>query len=245
MQRYKCIIEYDGTNFSGWQRQADQSSIQQCLEEAIFKFSGETVTIHVAGRTDAGVHAFGQVMHFDIEKSISAEKIMGAMNFHLKPNPISVIGIEEASEEFHARFSAQKRHYIYRIINRRAPLAIEHLRAWHIGVPLDVDKMRQAANNLIGTHDFSSFRDSQCQGNTPIKTLDEIKIERSGDLITIEVCAKSFLHHMVRNIAGTLKFAGEGKWSANEVKKILEAKDRTKAGPTAPAYGLFFVKVDY
>ncbi|PIR37368.1 MAG: tRNA pseudouridine(38-40) synthase TruA [Alphaproteobacteria bacterium CG11_big_fil_rev_8_21_14_0_20_39_49] len=245
MNRYKLTIEYDGTGLVGWQRQSDAMSIQQCIEESIEKFSGENVRLHVAGRTDAGVHAFGQVAHFDMQKIMPPLKVMGAINQHIRPNKIVVVDCENVNKDFHARFSAKKRYYVYRIINRRAPLAIEEGRAWFVPVELDIDKMKEAASYLIGQHDFTSFRDSQCQSNSPIKTLDEIRIEKNGELIRISVSAQSFLHHMVRNITGTLKLIGEGKWQPEYIKEIIASKNRCAAGPTAPAYGLYFIKVDY
>jgi len=245
MNRYKLIVEYDGAKFAGWQRQSDVPSVQQCIEESVQKFTNEDVRLHVAGRTDAGVHAYGQVAHFDMNKEMLASKVMGAINQHIKPNKIAIVDCQKVTDEFHARFNAKKRYYVYRIINRRAPLAIESGRAWFVPIKLDIDKMREAASYLLGKHDFSSFRDSQCQSNSPIKTLDEIRIEQSGELIEIYVSAKSFLHHMVRNITGTLKFVGEGKWSPEKIKDIIEAKDRCAGGPTAPAHGLYFIKVDY
>jgi tRNA pseudouridine38-40 synthase len=245
MPRYKCTVEYDGTDFAGWQRQAHDMSVQQALEEAIFKFSGEDVRIHTAGRTDAGVHAFALAIHFDLVKDWDAEKVMGAINFHVRPHKVAILTCEVVSDEFHARFSAKKRYYVYRIINRRPPLVLDEGRAWFVPVALDVEKMRAGAAYMLGKHDFTSFRDSECQGKTPIKTLDEIRIVQTGELIEVYVSAKSFLHHMVRNIVGTLKFVGDGRWQPEYVKEILEACDRTKAGPTAPAYGLYFIKVDY
>jgi tRNA pseudouridine38-40 synthase len=245
MPRYKCTVEYDGTDFAGWQRQNDMPSVQQSIEEAIEKFSGEDVRIHAMGRTDAGVHAFAMAIHFDLEKDVPTNRVVGAINFHIRPHKIAILTCEVVNEEFHARFCAIKRYYVYRIINRHPPLVLEQNRAWFVPVRLDVDKMRQAAAYMLGVHDFTSLRDSECQAKSPIKTLDEIRIEQNGELIEIYVSAKSFLHHMVRNIVGTLKFVGDGRWQPEYVKEILEARDRTKAGPTAPACGLYFVKVDY
>ena len=245
MPRYKITIEYDGSGLAGWQRQPDVPSVQQHIEEAIEKFCGQAVRLHTAGRTDAGVHALAQVGHFDMEKDFPPEKVTAAVNFFLKEQNISILKSELVSEEFHARFSATKRHYIYRIINRHAPLAVERNRAWQVPVPLDIKKMRKAAKHLIGKHDFSSFRDAQCQAKTPIRTMDEIRIEQYDELIEIHVSAQSFLHHMVRNITGTLKMVGQGKWEPDYIKEIIEAKDRQRAGPTAAAQGLFLVQVDY
>lgn len=245
MYRYKLTIEYDGTGLAGWQRQADAPSVQQYLEEAIEKFARHPVRLHVAGRTDAGVHAFGQVAHFDMEKQMPPAKVVGAINYHIRPNKIAVVDCEELTEDFHARFGAKKRYYVYRIINRREPLALEEGRAWFVPVKLDVEKMRLASAYFIGQHDFTSFRASQCQSNSPIKTIDELRIEQNGDLIEIYVSAKSFLHHMVRNITGALKFVGEGRWEVDQIPEAIKACDRSAGAVTAPACGLYFIKVDY
>jgi tRNA pseudouridine38-40 synthase len=244
--RYKLTIEYDGEGYAGWQRQPDQKSIQQKVEEAITQFSQEEQPIYVAGRTDAGVHAVGQVVHFDLNKeNFTPYRIMEALNYHLRGSGIVILDVVEVSDEFHARFSALKRAYYYRIINRRPPLAIEKGRAWHIKPRLDVDAMREGAAHLIGQHDFTSFRDSECQANTPIRSINKIDFLVSGDEIQLHIEAKSFLHHMVRNITGTLKLVGAGKISAADVKDILEAKDRREAGPTAPACGLYLSEIFY
>ena len=246
MPRYKLTIEYDGSDFAGWQRQADAPSIQQSIEGAIEKFTDEPpIRLHTAGRTDSGVHAIAQVAHFDMQKDMQAIKVMGAINQHVKPAKIAIIKCEIKDDDFHARFSAKKRYYKYRIINRRAPLALEDGRAWFVPKKLDIQKMQQAADYLIGTHDFTSLRDSQCQSNSPVKTMDEIKIIRDGELIEIYVSAKSFLHHMVRNITGTLKDVGEARYQPEYIQEILAACNRSAAGPTAPACGLYFMKVDY
>lgn len=245
MPRYSCIIEYEGTDYHGWQKQNDCPSIQQSLIEAIEKFCGQKVDVIASGRTDAGVHAIAQVAHFDLNKNHPIEKVMGAINFHLRPQPISVIDCKVVDENFHARFSANKRYYVYRIINRRAPLVLESNRAWHVAVPLNVSLMEDAAKVLIGRHDFSSFRDSHCQAKSPVRTLDNISINKSGDLVEINIDAQSFLHHMVRIIVGTLKLVGEGKWNKGDLVEALESKKREFAGPTAPACGLYFEKVDY
>lgn len=245
MPRYKATVEYDGSNFHGWQRQDSVPSVQQSIEHAIKLFCNEEVEIHTAGRTDAGVHAIAQVFHFDLLQIHDPFKIMSAVNHHMKPAPISLLAVETIDDEFHARFSAKKRYYLYRIINRRAPLALEYNRAWQVPVALDAQLMQQAASYLIGFHDFTSFRDTECQSKSPLKTLDEIRIERIGEEIKIYVSAKSFLHHMVRNITGTLKMVGEGKWPPEYMLEILAAKNRSSAGPTAPACGLYLTKVDY
>jgi tRNA pseudouridine38-40 synthase len=244
--RYKLVIEYDGGPFVGWQRQDNGPSVQQALEDAIERFCQERVTVHGAGRTDAGVHALGQVAHVDLAKEAEADTVRDALNFHLKPQPIAVLSAVVAPPEFHARFSARERAYLYRIINRRAPLALDKGRAWHVPAPvLDAEAMNAAAQHLIGHHDFSSFRAAECQAESPVKTLDAVSVRRSGENVTIAVRARSFLHNQVRIITGTLKLVGEGKWTAADVAKALAAKDRASAGPTAPAEGLFLTRVEY
>jgi tRNA pseudouridine38-40 synthase len=245
MPRYKIIIEYDGSNISGWQRQAHCASVQQFIEEAIEKFSKEKVTIHASGRTDAGVHAKGQVAHFDLERSYSLKEVQGAINYFLKPNKIIIIGCEEVNKDFHARFSSLKRHYQYVVLNRKAASVLDENRSWHIRDELNIKNMQMAAKHLLGKHDFTSFRAVHCQAKSPIKTIDEIEIFKEGEKIFFNLKATSFLHHMVRNIVGSLVLVGQGKWQPDDIEKVLEAKDRSKAGATAPACGLYFVKVDY
>lgn len=246
MPRYKLTIEYFGTGLLGWQRQKEGASIQRFLSEAIFKLCGEKdVIVQGSGRTDAGVHALGQVAHFDIKKWYQPNVIMRALNFYLKKHPVSIIAAEEVTEDFHARFSAKQRHYVYRILARPAPPCIKKNRVWHVPFPLDVNVMHEAAQLLVGQHDFSSFRASLCQSKSPIKTIDRLDVIKNGEEIEIYVSALSFLHHQVRNFAGTLKLVGAGKWTINDVQKALDAKDRTKGGLTAPADGLYFLKVDY
>jgi len=243
--RFKLTIEYDGGGFVGWQRQENGPSIQQSLEEAIFRITGETVLVQGAGRTDAGVHALGQVAHADIEKEIAADKLKDAINHHLKPAPIAVLSSEPADAEFHARFSATGRAYLYRIVNRRAPLTVDRGRAWLVNSALDAAAMHDAAQVLIGHHDFSTFRASECQAQSPVKTLDRLSVHRAGEEIQLIAEARSFLHHQVRNIVGTLRLVGEGKWSKDDLRAALEAKDRTKGGPTAPPDGLYLTGVTY
>jgi len=245
--RFKIIIEYDGTNYSGWQIQANALSIQESIQKAIKEFSSHTVEIFGAGRTDAGVHARGQVAHFDMPEfcNFSEDTIKNAINYHLKPQPIVVTNCIRVNEEFHARFSAKKRYYEYKILNRDAMPALEYNRVWHISKNLDNKKLAEAAKHLEGQHDFSSFRSSQCQSSNPVKTIDNISISKNADIISINISAKSFLHHMVRNIVGTIYLAGIGKILPSHVKNILEARDRKKAGITAPACGLYFLRVDY
>ncbi len=243
--RYKLILEYDGSDFVGWQRQDNGMSIQEAVETAIERFSGERVRVFGAGRTDAGVHALGQVAHFDLAKDTNAETVANALNAHLRPDPISVLAAEVADENFDARLSARMRAYEYLIVNRRAPLTVERGRAWQVPRALDATAMHKAAQCLLGNHDFSTFRASLCQAKSPIKTLDALDVERSGERIRVSARARSFLHHQVRNMVGTLEFVGAGKWTANDVAAALAACDRTHGGPTAPADGLYLVEVGY
>lgn len=245
MPRYRVTLEYDGTPFVGWQRQSEGLSIQRVLEEAVAKFCGERATVHGAGRTDAGVHALGQAAHLDLAKPADPFRIMAALNFHLKPHPVAILDCREAAPDFHARFSAIERRYLYRIANRRAPLTLDRNRAWRITVPLDAGAMHAAAQSLVGKHDFSSFRAADCQSDSPVKTLDALDVTRLGEEIEIAARARSFLHHQVRNMVGTLKLVGEGKWRARDVEKALAARDRAAAGATAPAEGLYLVAVKY
>ncbi len=243
--RYKLIIEYDGGPFVGWQRQNNGASVQQSLEDAVTGFCGETQLVEGAGRTDAGVHALGQVAHVDIEKDTDGGTVRDALNFHLRGLPVTVLDAEAVDGDFHARFSARERSYLFRILDRRPPPAVYAGRVWWVPVALDAEAMHEAAQTLIGNHDFSSFRAAQCQADSPVKTLDELRVARAGNEIHIQVRARSFLHHQVRNFAGTLKLVGEGKWSAGDIAAILAARDRTRAGPTAPPEGLYLVKVGY
>jgi tRNA pseudouridine38-40 synthase len=245
MKRWKITVEYDGSGFRGWQRQAHDPSVQQALEEAIEKFSGESVTLHVAGRTDAGVHAYANVAHFDLQKETDADTVRDAVNFHVRPHRVAVLKAEAVSDEFHARFSAEARSYVYRIINRRAPLALLAEQAWQVAKPLDIAPMREAAALLIGHHDFSTFRAQNCQSNSPLKTLDLLDIAAEGEVIAFHTRARSFLYHQVRNMVGTLAMVGSGQWSVADFKAAFEARGRTKGGPTAPPQGLFFKEVIY
>jgi tRNA pseudouridine38-40 synthase len=238
-------IEYDGTGLVGWQRQANGFSVQEALEAAITHFCGERVTVHGAGRTDAGVHALGQNAHLDLVRTVPPEVLRNAVNHHLRPAAISVLDAELAPQGFDARLSATARIYLYRILNRRAPPALERGRAWHVSPPLDVEAMRAGARHLIGHHDFTTFRDSLCQANSPLKTLDALALSRAGDQIHIEARARSFLHHQVRNMAGTLKLVGLGRWQPDDVVRALAARDRRAGGPTAPAEGLYLVEIRY
>lgn len=245
MARWKLTIEYDGAPFSGWQRQDNGPSVQACVEQAILKLTGEAVTIAAAGRTDAGVHAFGQVAHADIVKVLAPDKMRDALNAHLRPHPIAVLEAVIAADDFHARFQAKARHYLYRIVNRRAPLTLDAGRAWQVQADLDAEAMHAAAQYLVGHHDFTTFRAAECQAKSPVKTLDVLRVARHGEEITISASARSFLHHQVRSMVGTLKQVGIGKWRPVEVREALEARDRSACGPVAPADGLYLVRVDY
>ena len=245
MNRYKIVIEYFGTHFVGWQKQENGISVQEVLEDAILRFTKEKIIVYAAGRTDAGVHARGQVAHFDLESRQDPHKLSRALNHFVRPHKVAILSCKETNEEFHARFSAKKRYYEYIILNRSAPCTIDEHRVWQIYVPLDIEKMKSASKCLLGHHDFSSFRAKECQAHSPLKTLDEIEIISEGDYIKFRLSAISFLHHMVRNIVGTLSMVGEGKLQVDDVQKILDAKDRKCAGVTAPSDGLYFMKVDY
>ena len=246
-QRYKITIEYDGTNLLGWQKQLDGPSVQEFVEKAIFNFCAQNTEVYGAGRTDAGVHALGQVAHFDLDTEFDTFRIKEAVNAHLRTldAPVSILEVEKVDNNFNARFSAIGRSYIYRITNRRSPLILDKYRSWWVFVPLDVEKMREGAKYLLGHHDFSSFRAAKCQAKSPLKTLDKLEISQNGEEINFYVEAKSFLHHQVRNMVGTLELVGEGKWSIEKFKKAFEACDRTKGGPTAPSEGLYFESVEY
>ena len=241
--KYKIIIEYDGNHFIGWQKQRNGPSVQQSIEEAIQKFLQAEIVLYVSSRTDAGVHALGQVAHFSTQKEYSCYTVQSAINYHLKALPISITKVEIVSDAFQARFSAIKRHYKYKIIQRCAPLAIEKLRAWVAFKKLDIEKMQSAGQHLLGKHNFNSLRSTACQAQNPVRTIEKLEIIQTGELIEIYVSAPSFLHNQVRIIVGTLKEIGEGK--KLDIKEILAAKDRRSAGITAPPYGLYLIKVDY
>lgn len=245
MPRYKLTIEYDGTPFVGWQHQANGLSVQSVIESAITAFSQETARLHAAGRTDAGVHALGQVAHVDLEKYFPAYKVREALNYHLRPYPVAVIEAQETDDSFHARFSALERSYCYKVLCRSAPPALDKKRVWLIKHSLNIDAMQQAALFLIGKHDFTTFRASECQATSPIRTLNRFTIVQEGNVILFQVSALSFLHHQVRNMVGSLKLVGEGKWQPQCFKDALEAKSRRAGGPTAPAEGLYFMNVRY
>lgn len=245
MHRYKLTLEYNGKNYCGWQKQKEALALQEIIEQAITKFSQETPALIVAGRTDAGVHAYGQVAHFDLENYHQPRRIIESINHFVRPHQIGVIACEEVSKDFHARFSAKSRHYLYKILNRPAINIIKSDLEYWLRPELDIEQMQLAANYLIGKHDFSSFRASECQSNSPIRTLDKIEIIKENQQVRIYFSALSFLHHMVRNIVGSLIMVGQKKWSPEKIKEILAAKDRTKAAATAPAHGLYFLQVDY
>lgn len=245
MPRYRLIVEYDGTPFMGWQRQENGPSVQGALEQAVFKLSGETVTVTGAGRTDSGVHARGQVAHVDLAKDFPAATVRDALNAHLRPAPVAVLDAAVAADDFHARFSAIARHYEYRILCRRAPPALDRGRVWHVARALDAEAMHHAAQALVGAHDFTTFRSVQCQAKSPEKTLDRLDVRAQGEEIVVYARARSFLHNQVRSMAGSLKLVGEGKWRARDLAAALAARDRAACGPVAPPEGLTLLKVDY
>jgi len=245
MPRYCLILEYDGRPFVGWQRQDNGPSVQGALEEAIEKFSSLRVTVTGAGRTDAGVHARGQVAHFDLERDFPPDKVRDALNHFLRPAPVVVLEANVAADDFHARFSAIKRHYLYRILNRRSPPAIDQGFVWHVSAPLDHAAMHKAAQALVGQHDFTTFRAAECQAKSPVKTLDWLAVSQRGEEIHVTAMARSFLHHQVRSFVGSLKLVGEGKWRARDLADALAARDRSRCGPVAPSDGLCLMKVDY
>ena len=245
MTRYRLTVEYDGGPFRGFQIQADQPSVQASLERAITAFSGETAVIYAAGRTDTGVHALGQVVHFDLERDWPAQTVREAMNAHLVPQPVAVLDAQVADADFHARFSAQGRRYLYRILNRRAPAALDRGRVWRVKAPLDAEAMQAAAARLIGHHDFTTFRDSGCQAKSPMKTLDEARVWREGQEVRLEFASRSFLHRQVRSMTGSLAEVGAGRWTADDLEAALHARDRRACGPVAPADGLYLASVAY
>lgn len=245
MPRYKLTIEYDGTPFVGWQRQENGASVQQAIEEAIGRFAGETVVVKGAGRTDAGVHALGQVAHIDLGRDWEPDRVRDALNAHLRSDPIAILTVDAVDAAFDARFSATKRHYRYRISDRRAPPALDADRVWSVNIRLDADAMHEAAQALVGHHDFTTFRNAQCQARSPVRSLDRLDVSRQADEIVVAASARSFLHSQVRSMVGTLKKVGEGRWPVSAVGDALNARDRTRSGPVAPAHGLYLAAVDY
>lgn len=245
MTRFRLTIEYDGRPFMGWQRQAHGPSVQQAIEEAIAGITREAVTLHAAGRTDAGVHALAMTAHVDIAKAIAPLRLADGINAKLRPLPVAILAAEIVDEAFHARFSCLGRRYLYRIANRRAPLALEAGRAWRVPVVLHADEMNKAAQVLVGHHDFTTFRSAHCQSESPVKTLDRLTVRRFGETVEIEAAARSFLHHQVRSMVGCLELVGRGKWSKADLEAALEAKDRAALGFNAPPDGLYFVEAQY
>ena len=245
MARWKLTIEYDGGPYVGWQRQALGQSVQQEIETAIAKFSGETPRLHGAGRTDAGVHALAQVAHFDLERQADAKTVRDAINAYLRPQPITILKAEDVTEKFHARISAKGRHYRYLVLNRPSKAALGIGRVWHVPYALDIAAMREGAAHFLGKHDFTSFRAVLCQAKSPVKTIDRFEIVEQGETLAFEIDARSFLHHQVRNMVGTLILVGRGKWKPGRVAEALAALDRAAGGPTAPADGLYLTGVDY
>lgn len=245
MPRYKLTIEYDGRGFSGWQLQANAPSIQGALETAFAKFAGEAPVVIGAGRTDAGVHALAQVAHVDIARHWDPFVLASAVNHHLRPHPVSVLAVAIAADDFSARFSAIRRHYIYRIANRRGPPALDRCRVWHVPLALDHEAMQEGAQSILGKHDFTTYRSANCQAQSPLKTLDRFDVARHGDEIEIYAEARSFLHNQVRSMVGSLREVGAGKWPPNRMRKALDARDRAQCGPVAPPDGLYLARVDY
>jgi len=245
MPRYKLTIEYDGTPFVGWQAQDNGASVQGVLADAIAAFAGERITVSGAGRPDAGVHALGQVAHVDLTKAWDNDTVRDAVNFHLRPQSVAVLAAEQVAADFDARFSARKRHYLYRIANRRADLTLDQNRVWRVPRPLDAAVMHEAAQLLIGRHDFTTFRAAECQAKSPVKTLDRLEVTRDADEIRIAASARSFLHHQVRSMVGSLVHVGDGKWRAADLGAALAARDRAACGQVAPPHGLYLVRVEY
>jgi tRNA pseudouridine38-40 synthase len=243
--RYKLTIEYDGAPFCGWQIQADQVTVQGVLTAAVTALTGDTVLVQGAGRTDAGVHARGQVAHVDLARDWPTDTVRDALNAHLRPHPVAVLSAERVPDDFNARMSAVKRHYLYRIINRRADLALDTGHAWRVPRPLDAAAMHDAAQRLVGKHDFTTFRSTECQAKSPVKTLDQLDVVRDGEHVHVITSARSFLHNQVRSMVGSLVAVGDGKWSADDLSRVLQACDRTACGQVAPPDGLYLMKVDY
>jgi tRNA pseudouridine38-40 synthase len=243
--RWRLTIEYDGAPFMGWQRQDHGPSVQAAIEQALAKMTGELPTVHAAGRTDAGVHALAMSAHVELAKTLTEHRLREGVNALLRPQPVSVLSTEPAPDDWHARFSCVGRRYLYRILNRRAPPALDSGRVWHIAVPLDVEAMAEGAAHLVGNHDFTTFRSAHCQSDSPVKTLDRLEVSREGDEVRVEAAARSFLHHQVRSMVGCLALVGRGQWAPLDMKKALEARDRSALGFNAPPHGLYFVEALY
>lgn len=245
MTRWRLTIEYDGGPFMGWQRQDHGASVQQTLEEALERMTGEQAQFTAAGRTDAGVHALAMSAHVDVMKSLTPHRLREGLNALVRPHPISVLEVAEAPPDWHARFSCTGRRYLYRILNRRAPAALDAGRVWHVAVPLDVEAMQEGAAHLVGRHDFTTFRSAQCQSDSPVKTLDALEVSKEGEEILVAAAARSFLHHQVRSMVGSLAMVGRGQWLPTDMLKALEARDRSALGFNAPPHGLYFVEAVY
>ena len=245
MTRWRLTVEYDGGPFMGWQRQDHGPSVQQTLEEALQRMTGETVAVHAAGRTDAGVHALAMSAHVDVERELTSHRLREGVNALVRPLPVSVLAVEPAAEDWHARFSCVGRRYLYRVLNRRAPPALDRGHVWHVAMPLDMDAMAEGAAHLVGRHDFTTFRSVHCQSDSPVKTLDRLDVSRVGEEIHIEAAARSFLHHQVRSMVGCLALVGRGQWAPGDMRTSLEAKDRAALGLNAPPQGLYFVEATY
>ncbi len=245
MTRWRLTIEYDGGPFMGWQRQEHGPSVQQTLEEAIHRMTGELATVHAAGRTDAGVHALAMTAHVDVVKNLTEHRLREGLNALVRPQPVSILAARHASDDWHARFSCVERRYVYRILNRRAPPALDRGRVWHVAVPLDADAMAEGAAMLVGRHDFTTFRSVHCQSDSPVKTLDGLEVSRVGEEIHVCAEARSFLHHQIRSMVGCLALVGRGQWQPDDMRKALEARDRAALGLNAPPHGLYFVGASY
>jgi tRNA pseudouridine38-40 synthase len=243
--RWRLTVEYDGAPFMGWQRQDHGPSIQQTLEEALRRMTGEQAAFTAAGRTDAGVHALAMSTHADIEREVTPHRLREGLNALVRPHPISVLGVEQVADDWHARFSCVGRRYLYRILNRRAPPALDAGKVWHIAAPLDLDAMREGATHLVGRHDFTTFRSAHCQSDSPVKTLDSVEVAKVGEEIHVTAAARSFLHHQVRSMVGCLAMVGRGQWQPRDIRKALEARDRAALGFNAPPHGLYFVEAIY
>ncbi|WP_028970555.1 tRNA pseudouridine(38-40) synthase TruA [Sphingomonas sp. URHD0057] len=245
MTRWRLTIEYDGTPFMGWQRQEHGPSVQQTLEEAIHRMTGELAAVHAAGRTDAGVHALAMSAHVEIAKTLTEHRLREGLNALVRPHPVSILAVAKVADDWHARFLCIGRRYLYRILDRRAPPALDAGRVWHVAVPLDAEAMQQGAAHLIGRHDFTTFRSAQCQSDSPVKTLDRLDVRRVDEEIHVEAAARSFLHHQVRSMVGCLALVGRDQWQADDMRKALEARDRSALGFNAPPHGLYFVEAIY